>query len=144
SYMSKQASHKTYEDAIQMFNAALVHDNEFVGAFTGLCEAYRGKFQITSDVHWISKASLMCGEALKINSEEPKALERKGLLLADKGDIEGAISVIESARKIDPRSSSIVNALASVYLKNDDPEKAEVLHKAAVDNIGRASCRERV
>lgn len=131
-YLSQQKAHQTFDQAIQMFNTALVHDDEFVGAFTGLCEAYRGQFDMTSDVKWIGKATSMCNEALRINPDEPKALELKGLLLASLGDIDGAIKIIEQARKIEPQSASIVNSLAAIHLKDDNPEKAEILHKAAM------------
>ncbi len=131
-YLSQPASHNAYDSAIQMFNTAIVHDSEFSSAYTGLCEAYRSKYNITYDTRWINDAKEECDEALRISPESPETLALSGLLLADKGELQAAIERLEQARSMDPRSAVIINSLAELLMRDNRVSEAEALHLTAI------------
>jgi len=55
--------------------------------------------------------------------DAPAALERRGLLLLESGDLDGAISALERLRQTSPTPASLF-ALASAYLRAHQPLKA--------------------
>ncbi len=132
--LSKQSTHGNIDAAIQMYNAALVHDRAFGNAYSGLCEAYRRKYLLTYDTEWTVKAGLMCSEALKIDPNDVKSLELMALIYSDKGNMDDALQTMQKARRLAPDSASIINAMATIYLKSNSPDKAEALHMSAIKN----------
>ncbi|TVZ41507.1 class 3 adenylate cyclase [Alteromonadaceae bacterium 2753L.S.0a.02] len=131
-FLAESVSHENYDNAIQMFNTALVHDSNFAAALTGICEAYRGKYLITKDTTWVNKAEDACRESLSIDSYAPKTLELTSLLMADIGKLDGAINLLRDALAVNPDSAYLESSLAKLLFKRGDATEAENLHRLAL------------
>lgn len=71
-------------------------------------------------------------EAWKAVGDNPAALERLGLLQLDAQDYEGAIATFESAMKKE-RTTAVMYALATAYLRNKQPDKSIPLAQQIVE-----------
>jgi len=130
-YLSKPSSQENFDAAIQRFNEALVHDNKFMLANSGLCEAYRLQYELTKASNWIKQAEENCLKALQQNKDSVKALIAMGTLYRDTGKYTEAVRYLEQANKSHADTGAKI-ALAGTYDLMQDEKKAESLYKEAI------------
>ncbi len=76
-------------------------------------------------------------EALKakeICPDDPEVYNLLGLILLNRGDLEGAIKNFQKAIDLNPRFSEAINNLGSVYLLKGDIDKAISFFQKALEN----------
>ena len=125
-YLSKPSSQENFDEAIQKFNEALVHDKDFALANAGICDAYRLKYQLTQSAAWIKNAESYCYKALQQESSSAKVYESLGILHREIGKYGDSIRFLQKAANISPENASIQLALASTY---DLTHKANISEK---------------
>ena len=99
-------------------------ENLFYLLNLGLCEVELGEF---------SKAEKIFNSALKENPESPEVFMALGSLKRNLGEISDAIKYLERAILINDKLADAHSLLALCYQVRNDPEKAELLFKKAVD-----------
>ena len=93
---------------------------------------------------YISKAVSKYRKILKILPNEVNVLVRLGNILREQGNLDQALEVHLKAVKIAPEKFNVLYSLAADYSAKSIPKKEiEILEKIS-QQIGRASCRERV
>ena len=124
-FLNKAPLHENADEAIKLFNTALVHDSSFALANTGLCNAYWKKYEITSSVVWLSDAEKYC--LLALSQDERSAITYKaiGAVYRDTGQYEKAIYYLEAGWAIDNDLVSIGVVLGGIYDLIGDKNKAE-------------------
>lgn len=130
-YLNKSTSHESSDSAIQMFNTALIHDNQFSLANSGLCGAFLKKFKITNSAKWQNEAEQHCLTALSQDSRSSYAYRAIGAIYRDTGRYEDAITYLNKGLLIDNDSYFIVG-LANVYDLMKKSKKAERLYLQAI------------
>ncbi|RYY76879.1 MAG: adenylate/guanylate cyclase domain-containing protein [Gammaproteobacteria bacterium] len=131
-YLSKPSSQENFDQAIQRFNEALVHDNQFNLAYSGLCEAFRLNYELIKSINLIKKAEEYCITALKQNNKSPKALQSMGAVYRDLGKYNKAVSYLETAKSIDQDNIVTSIDLARTYILMQNDAAAEALYKATI------------
>lgn len=131
-YLSKPSSQENFDAAIQRFNVALVHDNQFMLANSGLCEAYRLKYEVTKSDGWIEKAEYHCLKALTQDETSPKAYAAIGAFYRDTGKYAEAIKYLTQSKERDPENVSTVISLARTYDLMQDKNTAELNYIYAI------------
>lgn len=127
-FLAKPSSQDNFDQAIQKFNEALVHDKFFSLANAGLCESYRLKYELTKSVHWISKAEEFCLKVVDQDDRSPKAYAALGGLYRDVGKYSDAIRYFKMAQNIEPDNFLATTGLARTYDLTNDSSKAESLY----------------
>ncbi len=130
-YLSKPSSQENFDAAIQKFNEALVHDAHFMLANSGLCEAYRLKYELANTTSWIQKAESYCLGVLK-EENSAKANSAIGSLFRDMGNYTEAIKYLQQANIKDPDNISTNIGLARTYDLMGDEKSAEETYKASI------------
>ena len=131
-YLSKPLSQENFDAAIQRFSEAVVHDNQFNLAYSGLCEAFRLKYELIKSNNLIKKAEEYCLVALNQNNDSPKALQAIGAVYRDLGRYGEALQYLETARAIDPDSVVASIALAKTYALMHNDIAAEALYISTI------------
>jgi class 3 adenylate cyclase/tetratricopeptide (TPR) repeat protein len=134
-FLNKPTSHENIDSAVQKFNAALVHDNDFSLANTGICEAYWLKYEITNSGVWLLDAESHCLTALNQNDRSVRAHKSLGVIYRDTGQYDKAITSLEKAKKINPDDVSVLISLAGVYFLLGDKNKAEISFQEMISNF---------
>nr|WP_323814184.1 tetratricopeptide repeat protein [Cellvibrio sp. NN19] len=128
SFLSKPSSQENFDAAIQQFSQALIHDGAFVQASSGMCEAYRLKYEWTLLTDWIVQAEKYCLQALQLDGDSPKANAAVGAFYRDVGRYADAMNYLQIAVKKDPESVSAHIALARTYDLLQEKDKAEHIY----------------
>src|SRR5207302_1440051 len=87
----------------------------------GLAMEAKSQYQVLAD-YYIKHGDP--GNALMINKNSPKLLAMWARILIAKGDINSAKSALENAMKADPNEPATREALAELYLKQNNLDKA--------------------
>ncbi|MES2676146.1 MAG: tetratricopeptide repeat protein, partial [Pseudomonadota bacterium] len=127
-YLGKPTSHENTDEAIQRFNAALLHDPRFALANTGLCNAYWKKYELTSSASWLSDAERYCLLALEQDEQSAITYKAIGAIYRDTNRYQKAIEVLEKGMLVDKYAVTTAVVLASVYDLTGDKKKAEELY----------------
>lgn len=127
-FLAKPSSQDNFDQAIQRFNQAVLHDVDFSLANAGLCEAYRLKYELTKSTHWISKAEEFCLRVVNQDDRSPKAYAALGGLYRDVGKYAEAIRYLKIAQNIEPDNFLATTGLARTYDLTNETEKAELLY----------------
>ncbi len=135
--LGKPSSQANFDEAIQLFSQALVHDENFMLANSGLCDAYRLKYLLTKSASWIEKAETHCHKALTQDESSADVYVSMGALYRDTGRYEESIKFLQKAIKIDPNNISAIIALASVYDLTQENLKAETLYQSAIKKASK-------
>jgi serine/threonine-protein kinase len=102
---------------------------------TALCQAYRLKYQRTSESGWLDAADVPCRRAPEADPGFVPALIERGDFRVQRGDVQGGIQDLERAFAMDPASETATGFLAAAYDAAGLHEKAEaMLQKAAQAN----------
>ncbi|WP_049630860.1 adenylate/guanylate cyclase domain-containing protein [Cellvibrio sp. pealriver] len=131
-FLNSPAMHESVDNAVQKFSAALVHDENFALANTGICESYWRKYELTSSAKWLNDAEHYCLQALKQDGRLIRAYKTIGAIYRDSGKYDKAIEYLNAGRLIDEFDVTTVVALASVYDLVQEKDKAEILYKEAI------------
>lgn len=137
-FLNKSATHENIDSAVQKFNAALIHDNNFSLANTGICEAYWLKYEMTGSGSWLLDAELYCLSALKQNEKSVKANKNMAIIYRDTGQYDKAILYLEKAKEIDGDDVSVLVSLAGVYFLLGEKEKAEIYFKKTISDFPKS------
>jgi tetratricopeptide (TPR) repeat protein len=105
------------DEAVQVFKKALKIDARNVELVESLVTAL-----IEAKDH--ENAKLIVEQALQANKDNPRLLALWGKILAAKGDPGSARSALEQALKSDPNDAAAREALADMYLKQNDASRA--------------------
>ena len=131
-YLNQPSSQENFDAAIQRFNEALVHDDNFALANSALCETYRFKYELTKSLNWVAEAKKYCNKAINQNSESSKTLAAIGALYRDTGEYTQAAEYLMKANQNDPEDIITIVALAGLYDLMKMEVKAESLYKEAI------------
>jgi len=131
-YLSRPSTQENFDEAIQRFNQALVHDRQFMLANSGLCDAYRRKYELTKSSNWINDAENHCLAALNQDDNSPKTYEAIGTLYRETGRYNEAIEYLKNARAKNPENISTLIALAGIYDLTHEEKIAEKLYIEAI------------
>jgi class 3 adenylate cyclase/tetratricopeptide (TPR) repeat protein len=130
--INKPSSQKNYDDAIQSFSQALVHDNRFILANHGLCEAYRLKYELLKTLDSAAKAENYCLKALSLGENSSKVYASLGALYREKGLYKDALHYLQTAKEKEPGNIDTIIALAGTYDLMQQKKNAEALFKEAI------------
>lgn len=136
-YLAKPSSHENIDSSVQLFNTALLHDEKFSLANTGLCEAYRLKFELVKLARWLNEAEHYCLRALEQDERSIKAYKAIGRIYSEMGQHAVAINYLERALLIDDSDVATLVELAGVYDVLGETEKAERIHFDSVSSFAR-------
>lgn len=131
-FLAKPSAHDSIDAAIQFFNTALVHDAQFSLANSGLCEAYRLKYELLKTARWLNEAEQSCLLALAQNERSIKAYKAIGRIYVETGQHLKAIDYLERARLIDKHDVVTAVELAGVYDELNEKEKAEAIYLGVI------------
>lgn len=134
SYLNKPSSQENFDSAIQNFTQALINDAQFLLAASGLCEAYRLKYELTSSADWIERAEHYCTQALSIDGDSAKANAAVGSFYRDIGNYAEAIVYLLKSVKKDPNNVSAAIALARTYDLMQKADAAENIYLSVIKN----------
>lgn len=124
-YLQRPQTNENFDQAINNFTTALVHDKEYSLANSGICRTYHEKFKLSKNVSFIGKSEASCSLALVQDENSYEALLGMGLIYADKGDFDKSIIFLEAAIGSRPKSVEALSVLASLYERSGEFEKAE-------------------
>jgi adenylate cyclase len=133
-FLNKQSSQENFDSAIQEFSQALVHDNKFVLASSGLCDAYRLKYELTLLSIWIERAEKYCLESLSLDGDSAKSNAAVGSFYRNVGRYPDAINFLKKAIRKDVNNVSAAIALAKTYDLMQESAAAESIY---IDLINR-------
>ena len=131
--LRRPSTQRSFDDAIQRFTQALVHDNGFTLANSGLCEAYRLKYELTKSLNWIGKAEGYCLKAIERDENSVNAYASMGALYREVGEFSESIKYFERAREKDNKNIQALIGLAGTYDLMRDKIAAENLYKEAIE-----------
>jgi len=131
-YLDRPISNENFDEAIQLFSTALIHDNNFIMANAGICEAYGKKYQLTNDLTWLTLAENYCFSAIENNYVSVRVYKAIGTIYRNFGEYDKAINYLEKGRDLDFGNVSIIVALASVYNFMGKKDEAEKLYSEAI------------
>lgn len=127
-YIEKPSSHEVIDTSIQLFNTALIHDEKFSLANTGLCEAYRLKYEQVKSANWLNEAEKYCLRALIDDEISMKAYKAIGRIYSEMGKYELAIKYLEKAHIINIDDVAVTVELAATYDALGEKEKAKKIY----------------
>jgi adenylate cyclase len=127
-FLNKPSSQENFDYAIQRFSQALIHDKKFVLANSGLCEAYRLKYELTSSADWIERAEYYCLESLSLDGDSAKTNAAVGAFYRDIGRYSDSVGYLTKSIEKDANNVSAIIALARAYDLMQDSAGAEAIY----------------
>jgi len=132
-FLESTPSPENIDNAIQLFHTALIHDNEFSLALSGLCQSYRKNFILSNVVHWLDEAEKYCHLALEYDQFSAKAHAAMGGIYKEGGQYKMAIEWLKKAVALDNADESISIQLAGIYGLTEDYVLAEKIYKNVIE-----------
>jgi tetratricopeptide (TPR) repeat protein len=131
-YLQDYDREENLDNAIQIFQRALVLDENYAAAYAGLGEAYWQKYQINKQPEWIKKSQTSCQMANQIDSQLPTAHTCLGTLLAGTGKYAEAAVEFSQVLQNEPTNDGAYKGLANAYEHLGKPKEAETTLKHAI------------
>ncbi len=133
-YLAKPSSLENIDSSIQLFNTALLHDEKFSLVNTGLCEAYRLKYELIKLARWLNEAEQYCLLALAQDERSIKTYKAIGRIYFETGQYTKAINYLDRALLIDGGDVASSIELGGVYDVLGQKDKAENIYIKTVTN----------
>ncbi len=127
----QRRGHGDIDQAIQMFQQAVVLDPKYALAYAGLGEAYWRKYRETSDTKWVEPARKNCQLALALNNQIAPVYLTLGIIEEGAGHHELALDALEKARQLEPANPSVFSELGAVHEAMGKLDLAESSFQAA-------------
>ncbi len=124
-FLRRPQSHENFDEAIKLLSTALVHDRNFALANAGLCRAYRGKYKLTRNAAWTTRAEEFCQLARQQDDSLSEVYESLGSIYRETGREEEAVAILQQAIEIDDANVDALIELATVYKRQKKLELAE-------------------
>ena len=131
-YLQRRDRLPGIESAILLFQRGLEIDSQSAGAYAGLGEAYKVKFDLTRDSSWLDKALTSCKRALELNPSLPGAYIVLGRIHLENGRYDEAQKDFEKALTFDSRDSQGYQGLAQAYEGLKRYDQAEATYRKAI------------
>lgn len=126
------ASQESFDRSIQYFSNALLHDENFALANSGMCEAYWKKYELTNSIDWLNNAETHCLKSLSQDDRLGRAYAVIGAIYRDTARYEEAIDLIEQGIAKDSHDINLYVTLATIYNVLGNKIKSEVIFKDAI------------
>lgn len=120
------------DEAIVLFQRALVADTAYALAQAGLGEAYWKKYRQTENVQWVDAALHASRQAVGIDSTLAPVWITMGIIRSDQRHDEAAIEAFKRALELDVNNADAMRHLATVYRRQGKPDQAESTYNRAI------------
>jgi serine/threonine-protein kinase len=131
-YLQRFETPDNIDNAIQLFNRALAHDQNFALAHAGLGEAYWRRYESTRDPKSIEQARASCTTALALNNRLAHVRITLAMVARGSGAYESAVQELRQALAIDPASGDALRELAHTYEALGDFRAAEATYQKSI------------
>ncbi len=119
-------------NAIQLFQRAIVLDSVYTLAYAGLAEAYWRKFSGTKDAQWADSAFRACRRAQSLDSSVAEVRFTLGLLYHGTGKDSLAVLEYKSILAADSLNAAAYMELGEAYGIAREPQTAEAAYRHAI------------
>jgi TolB-like protein/Flp pilus assembly protein TadD len=116
-----------YEEALVQFQTAISLDQNFAGAYAGLCETHLSLYLQNSDARHFTEAESACEEALVLDADRAEVRVALGALYRNFGDYERAEQESRKALEIEPRNVEAMRELGQALGLRGQIREAETI-----------------
>jgi len=131
-YMQRYDKAGNLDLAVASLQKALATDPGFALGHAELGEAYRVKYQLDKNQHWLEEAQENLKKAVQLDSKMPAAYVTLGRIHDTTGKRDLALQEFQHALDLDPRSALAMRGLARAYERSGRVPDAEAAYKKAV------------
>ncbi len=131
--LQKEMNLDDLNEAIDLFEQAVILDPEFALGYAGLGESYWRQYEITRDVEYVSRAETALNRANSINDQLAPVQHLIGLVKSGTGNYEESISYFERALQVDPKHTASYREMASVYNEIGDTDTALYTYQKVIE-----------
>ena len=131
-YMQRYDKAGNLDHAIDVLNASTKADPKFALGYGQLGEAYRLKYQLDKNQHWLDEAQGNLEKAIQLDSSLPAAYVTLGRIHDVSGKRELALQEFQHALDLDPRNAIAMRGLARAYERSGRVADAEAAYKKSV------------
>jgi len=116
-----------YEEALVQFQTAISLDQNFAGAYAGLCETHLSLYLQNSDARHFTEAESACEQALVLDADRAEVRVALGALYRNFGDYERAEQESRKALEIEPRNVEAMRELGQALGLQGQIHEAEAI-----------------
>lgn len=131
-YMQRYDKAGNLDRAIDVLNASTKADPKFALGYGQLGEAYRIKYQLDKNQHWLDEAQGNLEKAIELDGSLPAAYVTLGRIHDVSGKRELALQEFQHALELDPRNAIAMRGLARAYERSGRVADAEAAYKKSV------------
>ncbi|WP_353069646.1 tetratricopeptide repeat protein [Tunturibacter empetritectus] len=131
-YMQRYDKAGNLDKAINQLNESIKTDPKFALGYGQLGEAYRVKYQLDKNQHWLDEAQGNLERAIQLDGSLPAAYVTLGRIHDVSGKRELALQEFQHALTLDPRNALAVRGQARAYERSGRIPDAEAAYKKAV------------
>lgn len=123
-------SHEHTDLAVELFTKALQHDADMTPARVGICRAFLRRHQHAGGIEWLDRAAHHCDEAVATDPASAEAYAARGVTRELSGQWVAAEQDLQQALIFDPGHVNATLALARIYRKQDQGQRANDTYQA--------------
>jgi serine/threonine protein kinase/tetratricopeptide (TPR) repeat protein len=131
-YMQRYDKAGNLDRVINILNESIKTDPKFALGYGQLGEAYRLKYQLDKNQHWLDEAQGNLEKAIQLDSSLPAAYVTLGRIHDVSGKRELALQEFQHALELDPRNAMAMRGLARAYERSGRVPDAEAAYKKSV------------
>ena len=131
-YMQRYDKAGNLDQAIDVLKASIKADPKFALGYGQLGEAYRIKYQLDKNQHWLDEAQGNLEKAIQLDGSLPAAYVTLGRIHDVSGKRELALEEFQHALDLDPRNAMALRGLARAYERSGRVPDAEAAYKKSV------------
>lgn len=120
------------EQAIDLFEQAVVVDPKYVPAYSGLGRAYWRRFRASPDAAWLQRASENARTAVDLDPQLSHGRVTLAWVQTARGELEPARQTLEEVLTLDPSSADAHRGLADLAVLASDAEAAKSHYREAL------------
>ncbi len=117
--------------AITALNNSVRTDPRFALGYAQLGEAYRLKYRVDQNAHWLDEALANCQKAAELDSSMPAVYVTLGQIHESAGKHDLALQEFQHALTLDPRNAAALTGLAHAYETSGRVADAEATYQKA-------------